>query len=71
MSSQQIDSILILQQLEHLEKEIRFIRWELAQLAQGKTAVPLPDTTWEALQEAKGLWEREWDAEWETIWEKA
>ncbi len=72
MTIQQINSTLIFQQLEHLEKEIEIIRWELTQISPKPQAVALrPDTTWDALQEAKGLWEREWDAEWETVWEKA
>jgi len=72
MTIQRIDPALIYRQLEHLEKEIRIIRWELAQIVPVSTHVmPEPDTTWDALQEAKGLWEREWDAEWETVWEKA
>lgn len=72
MTVQQIDSTLIVRQLEHLEKEIQVIRWELAQISpRAKMVAPRPDTTWDALQEAKGLWEREWDAEWETVWEKA
>ena len=66
---QQIDARLIHEQLQHLE--IQIIRWELAQISQAKIVAPRPDTTWDALQEAKGLWEREWDAEWETVWEKA
>ena len=72
MSAQQIDSALLYRQLEHLEKEIQIIRWELARVfPESAPATPKPDTTWEALQDAKGLWEREWDAEWKTVWEKA
>jgi hypothetical protein len=72
MMIQQIDAGLIREQLKHLEKEIQIIRWELTQISpKPKVVAPRPDTTWDALQEAKGLWEREWDAEWKTAWEKA
>jgi len=72
MTIQQIDAGLIYKQLEHLEKEIQLIRWELARVfPQSEIAATKPDITWEALQDAKGLWEHEWDAEWETVWEKA
>lgn len=66
MTIQNLDSALLLKQLEHLEKEIQIIKLELTQ---GVT--PALDSTWDALQEAKGLWESEWDAEWQAVWEKA
>ncbi len=65
MDAQQFSTALIYKQLEHLEKEIQVIKLELTQ---GVT--PELDSTWDALQDAKGLWEREWDAEWKEIWEK-
>ena len=74
MSTRQLDPVLLYKQLEHLEKEIQIIKWELAQIAptseDAQIAEPEIDTTWDALQDVKGLWEREWDAEWETVWEK-
>jgi len=72
MVTPQIDAGLIYQQLEHLEKELQIIRWELTQIApQVNIVAPPPDVTWDTLQEAKNMWEREWDAEWQTVWEPA
>ena len=75
MTTQQIDPSLIYKQIEHVEQEIQIIKRELARIvpqSKDKTrALPNIDVAWDALQEAKGLWEREWDAEWETVWEKA
>lgn len=71
MQVQQFDPALLYKQLEHLEKEIQIIKWELAQ------SMPMPiapdvaplDETGDALHDAEGVWEREWDAEWETVWQ--
>lgn len=66
MTIQKFDPKLIYKQLEHLEKEIQIIKQELTQ-----GTIPELDSTWDALQEAKGLWEREWDVEWKELWEKS
>ena len=71
MLTKQIDPQLLYKQLEHLEKEIQIIKWELAQLA----PMPIADVStspvddWDALHDAENVWEREWDAEWESVWQ--
>lgn len=74
MAVRQIDPELIYRQLEHLEKEIQVIKQELAQIGSIPESLRAgeakADAAWEALQEAKGLWEREWDAEWESVWNR-
>jgi chromosome segregation ATPase len=72
MAVKEIDLALVYKQLEHLEKEIQFIKWELAQVTPASENIsPEIDETWDALQEAKGIWEREWDADWEAVWNKS
>ncbi|GIL14935.1 MAG: hypothetical protein BroJett039_01080 [Chloroflexota bacterium] len=72
MITKQFDPTLLYKQLEHLEKEIQIIKWELAQLAPMPIAsdiLPDLDKDWDALHDAASVWEREWDAEWETVWQ--
>lgn len=72
MMTKQFDPALLYKQLEHLEKEIRIIKWELAQLAPMQVAQvhsPEGDADWDALHDAESVWEREWDAEWEAVWQ--
>lgn len=72
MITKQFDPTTLYKQLEHLEKEIQIIKWELAQLAPMPTLPDIPptlDKDWDALHDAASVWEREWDAEWETVWQ--
>lgn len=72
MMTKQFDPAVLYKQLEHLEKEIQIIKWELAQLAPMQIATDTeitPTDNWDALHDAEDVWEREWDAEWESIWQ--
>lgn len=71
MLTNQIDPRVLYKQLEHLEKEIQIIKWELAQLAPMPIALDSANSVddWDALHDAESVWEREWDAEWETVWQ--
>lgn len=72
MLTKQFDPATLYKQIEHLEKEIQIIKWELAQLAPMPISPDAPSALgedWDALHEAENVWEHEWDTEWEQVWQ--